>query len=426
MATDKKTIFAWCLYDWANSSFTTLVITFVYGTYFTKAMVPDVASGTLYWSRAIGVSGLLVALLAPLFGAMADRSGRRRTGLVATTLVSVAATAGLTWVSPGQPHGVATALVLLVVANTGYELGIVFYNTFLPDLAPDERIGTVSGYGWGLGYLGGIASMGLALLILVRPHPLLGIPTAAGFNIRATNLLAAGWFLCFSLPLFLRLRPHPASTAAQAPFVATLRRAWRDLAAYRETRKFLLARLLYNDGLVTIFAFGGIYAAGTFGMSLREVMLFGIAINVAAGLGALVFGFMDDRLGGKATVQTSLIALAAATLVAVVAPDKGWFWAAAMLIGIFVGPNQSASRSLMGRFVPARHKAEFFGFYSFSGKISSFLGPMLLGVVTEYCHSQRAGVATVLLFFAVGALLLTTVNEQQGMAAARAADREGP
>ena len=428
MPSDHKTITAWCFYDWANSAFTTLVVTFVYGTYFTRSMALTVESGTLLWSRAIGLSGVLIALLAPLLGALVDRTGGRRQALAAATLVCVAATATLALVRPGQPNGIAIALTLFVVANVAYELGIVFYNAFLPDIARPDKIGVISGYGWGLGYLGGIACMAIALLTLVRKNPLWGIATEAGFNIRATNLLVAGWFLLFSLPLLARLKklPTTAPPPAAAPLFAQLGRTWQDLVRYPETLKFLLARLLYNDGLVTIFAFGGIYAAGTFGMTMREVMLFGIVINMAAGAGALAFGHLDDRLGGKRTVQVSIVALTLASLLAVLAPDKGWFWVAAVTIGIFVGPNQSASRSLMGRFVPARHQAEFFGFFSFSGKISSFMGPLLLGAATAHFHSQRAGVATVLLFFIAGLLLLARVNEKQGMAAARATPGETP
>ena len=420
MRNDRKTITAWCFYDWANSAFTTLVVTFVYGTYFTKAMAPDVATGTMLWSRAIGLSAVLVALLSPMLGTIADRSGRRKRALLIATLISVTATAALTFIRPGQADSLLFALALFIVANVAYEIGNVFYNAFLPDLAPPDRIGTISGYGWGLGYVGGIACMAIALFTLVRETPFWGVSTAAGFNIRATNLLVAGWFLLFSLPLFIRLRdrPTPEQSVSVGVAFSQFRQTWRDLVTYPEVLKFLIARLLYNDGLVTIFAFGGIYAAGTFGMTMREVMLFGIVINVAAGLGALAFGFVDDRLGGKATVQISIVALIFATLMAVLAPDKGWFWAAAILLGIFVGPNQSASRSLMGRFVPDRHQAEFFGFFSFSGKISSFAGPLLLGAATAWWQSQRAGVATVLLFFLAGGILLAAVNEKKGMAAA--------
>ena len=421
MQQDKKTLYAWCLYDWANSAFATLVVTFVYGTYFTKAIAPDPTTGTLLWSRAIGASAILVAMLSPILGGLADRRVRRKRGLFIATLVCVLATSALTFVRPNLEQAIPLALICFVIANVAYELGIVFYNAFLPDLAPPGKIGTISGFGWGLGYAGGITCMTIAMFALVTEKPLLGISTELGFNIRATNLLVAGWFFLFSLPLLSRLRDQPRDD--QSPPTLSLgaqfRQTWRDLCEYREVLKFLIARLLYNDGLVTVFAFGGIYAAGTFGMTMREVMLFGIVINIAAGLGALGFGFVDDALGGKRTIQISIVALIIATLMAVLAPDKTWFWIAAVLIGIFVGPNQSASRSLMGRFVPPRHQAEFFGFFSFSGKITSFLGPILLGIITVRFQSQRAGVASVIIFFIAGGLILLTVNEKRGIAAAK-------
>ena len=299
----------------------------------------------------------------------------------------------------------------------------MFYNAFLPRIASPDRIGRVSGYGWGLGYVGGLVCMGIALVGFVRPEvPWFGISTVEGFNVRATNLLVAAWFGLFSLPLFVFV-PDRRTDNVRLDVRGSIRElgaTLREIARYREIVKFLIARLVFNDGLVTVFAFGGIYAAGTFGMSLSEVIAFGVVLNVAAGAGAFAFGFLDDKIGGKKTIMVTLAALAMATAMAVWAPDRTWFWTAGILIGIFVGPNQSASRSLMARFVPEKRQAEFFGFFAFSGKVTSFMGPILLGTVTSLFQSQRAGVATVVLFFVVGGLLMMTVNEQRGIAAAGA------
>jgi UMF1 family MFS transporter len=266
--------------------------------------------------------------------------------------------------------------------------------------------------------------MAIALVGFVQPEvPWFGLTKEAGWNVRATNLLVAGWYLVFALPLFLFV-PERQTGAVRLDVRGTfheLGRTFKAIGRYREIVKFLVARLIFNDGLVTVFAFGGIYAAGTFGMTLDQVIVFGIALNVASGLGALVFGFLDDRIGGKHTIMLTLVALTGATALAVWAPNRTWLWVAGMLIGLFVGPNQSASRSLMGRFVPERHQSEFFGFFQFSGKATSFLGPILLGTVAQMFHSQRAGVATVLLFFVVGGVLLAAVSERAGIAAARAA-----
>ena len=420
---NKLVISSWCLYDWANSAFTTLVVTFVYATYFSQAFAENEDVGTAMWSRGIVVSSVLIAVLSPILGAMADRGGARRKSLLVSTLVCVGATAALTFVTPGQGYKALLALSIFVVGNVAFEIGMVFYNSFLPTIAPAERIGRISGYGWGLGYAGGLAALVAALVGFVGlgGDPLLPLSQTDNFNVRATNLLVAGWFLIFSIPMLSFVRDVERVSAR-----LELRAAFRTLAEtvhkirrFREILKFLLARLVYNDGLITIFAFGGIYAAGTFRMAFEEVMIFGIAINVAAGLGAVAFGFFDDKLGGKATILVSIIALAAFSLIAVTASSKELFWVAGMGIGIFAGPNQAASRSLMGRFVPEKHQAEFFGFFAFSGKATAFLGPLLLGTITQH-WGQRAGVGSVLLFFLVGGIMLLAVNERRGIEAARA------
>lgn len=419
---DPKVIFSWSLFDWANSAFTTIVVTFIYATYFTQAMATDAIRGTVLWSRAIAVSAIIIAVLSPIVGTIADRGGRRRRYLIVTTAVCVVATAALTFVRPGAEGAVLIALTIFVVGNVAYETGLVCYNSFLPIIASPPKLGRISGYGWGLGYFGGLVCMVIAWVGFVHPEtPWFGISTAEGFNVRATNLLTAVWFLVFSLPMLLFVRDvdTPRRRVDVAAVFRELRETFHAIRRFREVARFLLARMVYNDGLVTIFAFGGIYAAETFGMTLSEVMIFGIALNVAAGLGALVFGIVDDRIGGKKTVMWTLAALSVATILAVWAPTKTWLWVAGMLVGIFVGPNQAASRSLMARFVPARHQAQFFGFFAFSGKATSFLGPLLLGAGAGAFGSQRAGFATLLLFFVIGGLLLATVNEAQGIQAAR-------
>jgi UMF1 family MFS transporter len=420
-----KVVWSWAFYDWANSAFTTLVVTFIYSTYFTKAMAPDEITGTAWWSRAVAVSALLTAVLSPILGAGADRAGARKRFLAVATALCIGATTLLGFVPPGMANAGIIALTLFVIADISFETGYVFYNAFLPTIASPERIGRVSGYGWGLGYVGGLVCMLIALVGFVRPEvPWFGLSTEAGFNVRATNFLVAIWFLVFSIPLFLFV-PERRLTGVRVDPGAALRelgRTVRAIGRYREMVRFLIARLVFNDGLVTVFAFGGIYAAGTFGMSLSEVILFGVVLNLASGLGAFVFGFVDDKIGGKKTIAVTLVALIVATGIAVWAPTRVWFWIAGILIGLFVGPNQSASRSLMGRFVPERHQAEFFGFFAFSGKATSFLGPLLLGFVAQAVGSQRAGVATVIAFFVVGGILLTTVDERRGVAAAGEGD----
>jgi UMF1 family MFS transporter len=419
-ASARRRILAWCLFDFANSPYTTLVVTFVYSTYFIKTFAPNEVLGTAWWSRAVAIAALSVALVSPVLGALADRGGLRVRFLAVATALCVVATALLAFVPPGARHATLLALGLFVIADIGFELGMVFYNALLPAIAPPERIGRVSGYGWAMGYVGGLLGLVVALVGFVQPEtPWFGVSREGGFHIRATNLLVAAWLAAFALPFFVTVREprRPGVRPDVRGAFAEVARTFREVRRYRDAALFLLARLIFNDGLITIFAFGGIYAAGTFGMSIAEILVFGIALNLAAGTGAFLFGFVDDRIGGKNTVIASCVALAFATALAVWAPTRTWFWIAGVLVGVFAGPNQAASRSLLARFAPPERQNEFFGFFAFSGKFTAFLGPAVLGIATQAANSQRAGVATVLLFFLVGGALLLGVDEERGKAA---------
>jgi len=199
--------------------------------------------------------------------------------------------------------------------------------------------------------------------------------------------------------------------------LAELRKTFKAVSRFREMVKFLIARLIYNDGLVTVFGLGGIYAANTFQMDFPQVTVWGITISGIAGLGAFLFGFVDDRLGGRRTIAISVVGLSVGAIIGVLAPNRTWFWVASVFIGIFAGPNQAASRSLMARFTPAHRQAEFFGFFAFSGKITAFIGPFMVGTVNEIFQSQRAGMASVVLLFLLGGVLLAGVNEAEGIRA---------
>ncbi len=415
---NKKAILGWVLFDFANSAYTTLIVTFIYATYFVKAIAVDEISGTALWSRGVTITAISVALLSPILGAIADQGNLRKQFLFISTLIAITGTAMLNFVLPGQ---VFFALTWFVVSNIAFELTMVFYNAFLPEIAPKQKIGFISGLGWGIGYVGGLLAMVIAMIGFVSPEiPWFGLSKETGANLRATNLLVAGWFALFSLPLFLFVRQKAAQKTITIPNAARqgffdIVTTFRELKKYRQIATLLFARLIYNDGLVTIFAFGGIYAAGTFGFTFNEIMIFGIVINVAAGIGVLIMGFFDDRLGGKKTIQISNVALALASLLAVVSPNKQLFWVSGILIGLFAGPNQSASRSLLGRFVPKEKESQFFGFFAFSGKLTAFMGPLLLGLLTQIFNSQRAGIAVVIVFFAIGGFILHRVDEQAGI-----------
>ena len=405
------------MYDFANSSFANNVTTFIYAAFFTKVIAENEIIGTALWSRGVGIIMLVVALLSPPLGALSDQGGYRKRFLIFFTFLAVIFTSLLYFPQQGQA---TYALTLYIIACICFEMGIVFYNAFLPDIAPPERIGRISGQAWGVGYFGGLLSMAVLMVGFVSAEtPWFGLTKETHEHIRATNIGVAIWFAIFSLPALFYLPAPPArQTGDKLSLAASYRRilqTFRELQRYREIFKLLLARLVYNDGLITVFAFGGIYAAGTFGFTFEEVLFFGIIVNIAAGTGAWCFGYLDDRLGGKLTIQITLVGFVIAAIVAVVPQEKIWFWIAGILVGLFAGPNQSASRSLMGRFVPKNKETEFYGFYAFSGKATAFLGPLLMGVITQASGSQRYGMATVGLFFIVGGLLLRTVDEQKGI-----------
>ena len=303
------------------------------------------------------------------------------------------------------------AAVCVAVANAGFELGMVFYNAMLPGLAGPGRVGRLSGWGWALGYAGGLVCLVVALVAFVQADPApFGLDVASAEHIRIVAPLAALWFVAFGWPIFVFTPDTPSSGA---PVGATLRRGaaqlWTTLRQFRAQPtifRFLIARMIFIDGLNTLFAFGGIYAAGTFGMDMAGVIGFAIALNVSAGFGALGFGWVDDRLGAKRTLVISLIGLLVAGSLGVVAPSAAWFWVAGMAIGVFIGPTQSASRSMMARLAPPERINEMFGLLALSGKVTAFAGPLLVGWVTLASGSQRVGMATILVFFAVGLVLL--------------------
>ncbi|PLX94642.1 MAG: MFS transporter, partial [Desulfuromonas sp.] len=404
---NSKAIWGWSLYDFASSAYTTLIVTFIYATYFTQKVAPDSTTGTALWANAITISALAVAILAPPLGRLADQRGHIKIFLFVATLLCCGGSALL---FPLTSDHVTAALFLVILSNIAFELGYVFYNSLLTSVAPPERLGTVSGIGWGVGYFGGLAALGLALIGFVSTEqPWFGLTTDNGANIRACTLIVALWYLIFSLPLFVwvpRNAKHPEADSKRSGLLHAL----RSIRHYPQAFRLLLARLFYNDGLVTLFAFGGIYAAGTFAFSFSEILIFGIILNLAAGLGALLFGLVEDTIGGKKVLLCSIVALTIATLTASIAPDRSYLWGAGIAIGLFAGPAQASSRSLFARFIPQKHENLFFGLFAFSGKLTAFAGPFLLGQVTLISGSQRFGVMTILLFFLVGLILLCTID----------------
>lgn len=410
---NKRALWSWALYDWANSAFFTIILTFVFAQYFSVSVIQDEVAGTRAWGNIVGIAGVVIAILAPILGAIADQSGRRKPWLISFTLLCVISSAMLWTVTPDQSQ-FWTAALWVGLGTLGAEFAFIFYNSMLPDLARPERTGRWSGWAWGLGYVGGIASLVVALYGFIEADgTFFNLDRDAAEHVRATFVLVAVWYLVFALPAFFFIPDRPSTGlslgAATRAGLAQLKQSIAHVRQYRDIVRFLIARMLYTDGLATIFTFGGVYAAGTFNMSPTEVLQFAIALNVTAGLGALGFAWIDDALGGRNTILLSLVGLGCSAFAILVVDGATAFWIWGMILGIFVGPLQSASRSHLARVAPPHLQTQMFGLFAFSGKATAFAGPLLVGWVTSVTDSQRWGMSTILLFLLIGFVLMLKV-----------------
>ena len=406
---------SWCLYDWANSGFPTVIVTFVFSAYFARAVAESPIVGAIQWGHALSLSALAIAIASPVFGAIADRGGRRKPWLMVFSVLCALGSAMLWFVKPDASWAIY-ALVVFAASNAAFEIAMVFYNAMLPELVKGERIGRLSGWGWSVGYAGGLTCLVIALLAFVQTErPLFGLDRESQEHVRIVGPMVALWFVVFALPLFLftpDARSHGISFAeAMREGIRALWVTFREIRHHANTARFLVARMIYTDGLNTLFAFGGIYAAGVFGMDIAEIILFGIALNVSAGLGAAGFAWIDDWIGAKRTILISLIGLTALGVPLVLVQTKYWFWVLALALGVFMGPAQAASRSMIARLAPPNLRTEMFGLFALSGKATAFLGPLVLAETTRAFASQRAGMATVIIFFVVGGALILAVKE---------------
>jgi len=409
---DRRAAGAWCVFDWANSPFPAVVLTFVIPAYFAQAVVGDAAQATEWWAVMTGLSALAIAAISPVLGAIADQGRARKPWLAFFTAIMAAGSAAMWFVAPDS--GDAVLLLLLVgVTVVAFELSMVFYNALLPNLVPVNWLGRISGWAWGLGYIGGVGGLLLVLFVFVQADPPpFGLDASGGAleNVRMSGPVVAAWLLVFCVPLFLftpdpRGRGLPLCAAVRTGF-AELVRTLRNIRDYPQIWRYLLARMLFTDGINTLFAFGGVFAAGTFGMAVSEVIVFGLILNVTAGLGAFVFGWIDDRIGAKRTILIGLTGIIVVGVPLLMVESKLAFIVLGSALGIFFGPVQAASRSLMARIVPPGMESEMFGLYALSGKVTAFMGPWFVALVTAATGSQRWGMATVLPFLVVGGVLL--------------------
>jgi MFS transporter, UMF1 family len=441
----RSAVISWIFFDWAAQPYFTLITTFVFAPYFATHVAPDPATGQSLWGFATAAAGLAIALMSPVLGAIADASGRRKPWIAAFGALLVIGSC-LMWIGrPGDVSVIPPLLLAYAIATVGAEFATVFNNAMMPTLVPPDKIGRLSGTGWATGYIGGILSLILVLgFLAASPEtgrtlfgftPLFGLDPVTHQGDRISGPLTGIWFIIFVLPMFLLTPDYPARLPMREALregLTELKETLRELPQRKSMAAFLLANMIYTDGLVSLFAFGGIYAAGTFGWNTIQIGTFGIILAIAGTLGAWLGGKLDDRLGPKRVIAGSmtllLLAIMAILLVdkdsiffiKVGAPQPGGalFSGAAerayLVLGCLIGaagaPLQAASRTLLIHLAPKDRIAQYFGLFALTGRVTSFAGPLLIGVVTAVTESQKAGMATLVLFFVAGLALLGRVR----------------
>ncbi|HYM30417.1 MAG TPA: MFS transporter [Candidatus Cybelea sp.] len=434
--------FGWAMFDWANQPIFSVITTFIFAPYFTSFVVADPVRGQALWGYAQSAAGVLIAVASPFLGAMADAAGPRKGWTFVFQVPCVICAAALWWVTPASgPETWTWALAAIAVMTVGAEISVVFNNAMLPDLVPHERLGRLSGYAWGLGYVGGLIALTTVLVCFSLPdQPWFGLDKAMHENDRVVGPLVAVWIVVFDLPLFLFTpdQPHCGIGRAEAARQGA-RKVFATVAKlgrYRNIALFLIARMIAYDGLSAVFAFGGIYAAGMFGWGTTSLGIFGIVIIVFAAIGAAVGGWLDDRIGSKPTIQGALVGVTFATFgilsmthdsvlfgIAVDGPVQGGalfassaeraFMLFAVIIGLCSGPMQAAARTMMARLAPPDMLGEFFGLYALTGKATAFFAPLAIAIMTDAFASQRAGIFAIVVFLVAGFVLMMPVREER-------------
>ncbi|MEO1766830.1 MFS transporter [Thiobacter aerophilum] len=414
-----REMWAWALYDFANSGYTTVVITAVFNAYFVSVVVGNAPWATFAWTLALSVSYALIVLTAPVIGAYADAWAAKKRLLFFTTIGCVLFTAALGLVEPGR-FGAAVAFILL--SNFFYGTGENLIAAFLPELARPRAIGRVSAWGWSLGYLGGLVSLAACLAYIAWAEA--RGQTAVQF-VPATMVITALFFALAATPTFLFLReravPQPQRVAGQRVREAFVRLAHtlREARAFRDLFRFLLCTLFYQAGIQAVIALAAIYAQQVMGFSVRETIELVFVVNITAALGALLFGWLQDRIGHVATIALTLVGWIFMVLLAYIARGPILFWLAANLAGISMGASQSAGRALVGLLSPAARRAEFFGLWGFAVKLASIFGPLTYGVATWVSRgNHRLAILIVGSYFVIGLTILAGVSVRRGRRAA--------
>jgi len=419
----RSQIGAWGLWDWGSSGFNTVIVTFVFSVYLTGSVgkhLPGSLSATTWYGISVGVAGLLIAVVAPVTGQQADATGRRRRSLAIFSALVAISVVGLFWVRDDY-HYFFLGAALIGLGSIFFEIASVFYNSMLRQISTPKNIGRISGFGWSMGYVGGIFLLLFCYYGFIAGDdnsPTSGffkVSNADGFNIRIVALVAAVWFALSALPVLFKIPEVPAAAhRKRVGFFAAYRVLFADIAVlYRTDRQaavFLLASAIFRDGLAGIFHFGAILAASVYGFTAGNVLIFGVAANVFAALGALIAGRFDDRIGPKAVICISLVGLIVSGVILMMLSGNAAFWVLGLLLSLFVRPAQSSSRTFMARLTRPGNEGQAFGLYATTGRAVSFLSPLLFALFRTVFDSDRAGIAGILLVLVVGLLLLLRVR----------------
>lgn len=415
--TDRGTVTAWAFWDFGSAAFNAVLVTFIFSVYLTDS-VGDTLGGSVsastWYGAAMAVGGVAIALTAPVVGRRADARGQRRRAVRLWTLVTVALMAVLVVVGNDAPGYFWLGVTVMAVASVTFQFAEVGYFAMLNQVSTKETVGRVSGFGWAMGYFGGIILLLLCYVGFIAgdgdTRGLLGIPTDHGWNVRLVALLAAVWFLVASWPVFRRVPEVPPNGTAATGWKASYRALFRDIATlWRTDRKavwFLVASAVFRDGLAGVFTFGAILAVSVYGLTDADVLIFGVGANVVAALGALAAGRLDDRIGPVPVIAGSLVLMVADALVLFLVDGPAMFWIFGLVLCLFVGPAQSASRSCLSRMCPPGREGEMFGLYATTGRAVSWLAPAAFALFTGIAGNDRAGILGIGLVLLVGVALL--------------------
>ena len=416
-AVRRRVVLAWALWDWGSAAFNAVITSFVFGPYVVRGVVGDARPGGLTANTWLGISGfaagLLVALIAPVTGQRSDTGGHRRRNLALWTALVVATMLGLFTVRD-EPAYLAVALVLLAAGAVFQEFAGVSYNAMLPQVSTPSTVGRVSGFGWSMGYFGGIFLLLICYVGFIAPEVgWFGVTSAGGLNIRVVAVFSALWFAVFALPVLVAVPElPPGPPARRVSFLGSYRLLVGDVrglfARDRNAVWFLLASALYRDGLAAVFTFGAILAVSVYGMAQSTVLIFGVVANVVAALGALALGALEDRVGPKRVIMISLVGLLVSCTVLLFASGTTMFWIFGLLLCLWVGPAQASSRSFLARVAPPGREGEMFGLYATTGRAASFLAPGLFALFS-YLFSDRVGIVGIALVLLAGAVALSRV-----------------